>query len=329
MSEYSVVEETHAIQQVLDVRIHSITYSAEDVLLFDLRPERGESMPPFSPGAHIDIRMPNGLSRSYSLLNNSEERHRYVVGIRKDAKSRGGSVWMHDYARAGGLLTVSCPRNHFELFEEADHSIFIAGGIGITPLWSMIQRLSALKRSWFLYYGARSRGAAALLPEITSSGWMSHVCLSFDDETNGRFIDFDHIITSAPENTHFYCCGPEPMLQAYQRACAAIDPGRVHLEYFSPPESPALKGGYVVRLARSGVCVEVQEGRSILESLESAGVSVPSSCQQGICGVCETRIISGTPDHRDLVLTEEERASGETMMICCSGSLGSELVLDL
>lgn len=325
----SGLEQGMAGEQTLNVRIHAITYSAEGVLLFDLRPLDAGTLPAFGPGAHIDIHMPKGLSRSYSLLNDSSERHRYVVGVQKDRESRGGSVWMHESARVGSSLTIVGPRNNFPLSEDAPHSVFIAGGIGVTPLWCMIQRLNSLGRPWTLHYSARTRNAAALLDPVSKTEWADRVKLNFDDTSGGKFLDIAAIVAAAPAGAHFYCCGPAPMLKAFETACAAVDPVRVHLEYFGAKEAPAVGGGFTVRLVRSGRKVPIQQGQTILEALQSAGIDVPSSCQQGVCGVCETVVIEGIPDHRDLVLSEAERTSNKTMMICCSGSLTPELVLDL
>ncbi|TFL15038.1 oxidoreductase [Pusillimonas caeni] len=314
---------------MLHARIHSITYTAEGVLLFELRTLDGAAMAPFEPGAHIDIHMPGGLCRSYSLLNDSSERHRYVVGIQKDAKSRGGSRWMHEFARVGSVMSISPPKNDFRLDEQASHSVFIAGGIGITPLWCMIQRLDRLGLPWTLYYGARSRNAAALLDLIDTPKWADRVHLHFDDESGGRHLDIPRMVACAPDDSHFYCCGPGPMLEAYQEACSAIAPARVHLEYFATTQALATEGGYTVRLARSDRSISVPQGQTILDALRLAGVDVPSSCQQGVCGMCETPVLAGIPDHRDLVLSQDEKEANTTMMICCSGSLTSELTLDL
>jgi ferredoxin-NADP reductase len=313
----------------LNVRIHSITYSAEDVLLFDLRPLDAGTLPAFEPGAHIDIQMQKNLSRSYSLLNDSKERHRYVIGVQKDRESRGGSIWMHESGRVGASLTIVGPRNHFPLCEDAPHSVFIAGGIGITPLWCMIQRLNSLGCPWTLHYSARTRNAAALLDAVITEEWSDRVKLNFDDTSGGKYLDIASIVAAAPAGSHFYCCGPIPMLKVFEATCESVDPERVHLEYFGAKEAPAVGGGFNVRLVRCGQQVSIQEGQTILEALQAMGVDVPSSCQQGVCGVCETVVIEGIPDHRDLVLSESERASNKTMMICCSGSLTAELALDL
>ena len=312
----------------LATRIHAISYACDDVLLFELRSLDGEPLPAFTPGAHVDVHIPGGMSRSYSLLNDAAERHRYLLGIKRESASRGGSAWMHDVARPGEQLEIAGPRNHFALDESAPHSVLIAGGIGITPLWSMAQRLQALQRPGTLHYRARSRRTAPLLDELTRADLACHVAVSFSDEAPGRRLDITKIVADAPAGSHFYCCGPVPMMESFQQACSHLDPACVHLEYFAAKEEAATEGGYTVRLAKSGREIVVKPGETILASLQAAGVAVPSSCQQGVCGACEMRVLSGTPDHRDLVLSDAEKAAGATMMICCSGSLTAELVLD-
>lgn len=313
----------------IDIRIHAIHPSADGVLLFDLRAADGGDLPPFSPGAHVDVHLPGGLVRSYSLANDSRERHRYVLGIQRENASRGGSAWLHDCARVGMTLRLSAPTNHFPLVEEAPHSILFAGGIGITPLWSMAQRLRHLGKPWTLHYRSRSRRTAALLDVMAEQVRQGTVKPSFSDDGQEQRLDIAAEIRRAPAGSHFYCCGPSRMLEAFEAACAHIDSERVHLEYFAAKEAPALEGNFNVQLARSGLTVAVAAGQTILDAVQAAGCAVASSCQQGICGACETRVIRGSPDHRDLVLSDAERTSGTTMMICCSGSLSPELVLDL
>lgn len=312
----------------LSTRIHAISYACDDVLLFELRSLDGDPLPAFAPGAHVDLHLPGGLSRSYSLLNDAAERHRYLIGIKRESASRGGSAWMHEVARPGDRLEIAGPRNHFALEEAAPHSVLIAGGIGITPLWSMAQRLQALQRPWTLHYRARSRRTAPLLEELMRVDIAPRVSASFSDEVRSRRLDIARIVAEAPSSSHFYCCGPVAMMESFEQACSHIDPTRVHLEYFAAKEAAATEGGYTVRLAKSGREISVKRGETILASLQAAGVAVPSSCQQGVCGACEMRVLSGTPDHRDLVLSDAEKAGGSTMMICCSGSLTAELVLD-
>lgn len=313
----------------LKLRLHAVTYAAADVLFFELRSPNGEVLPVFTAGAHIDVYMSTGISRSYSLLNDPAERHRYVVGIKLDPSSRGGSAWMHGFARVGAIFEIGRPRNNFELNEAAACSILIAGGIGITPLWSMIQRLDSLNRPWKLHYQARSKAAAPLIDQLTQSRYAQNVTLGFDDEPAQGALNIARIVQQAPIDAHFYCCGPAPMLKAYEAACAELDPSRVHLEYFAAQQLPSLAGGFQVRLARTGKVIAIAPGETILDRLLASGIQVPSSCRQGVCGVCETKVLAGVPDHRDVVLSEAEKRDGTSMIVCCSGALSDELVLDL
>ena len=311
------------------LRIHAITHGGADVLLFDLRSPTGETLAPFTPGAHIDLRLDDGMVRSYSLLNDSRDRHRYVIAVKHEATSRGGSRWMHGSAKVGTLVDVVAPQNAFHLDEAAPCSVLIAGGIGITPLWSMVQRLSHLGKPWQLHYRTRSKAATPLLAELSEPAFLAHMKLSFSDDPNSGRLELQAIVADAPAGSHYYCCGPQKMIDAFEVACVGLEPERVHLERFSSTEAPATEGGYTVTLAKSAREVPIPAGKTILEMLSSLGVAVPSSCQQGVCGSCETRVLAGTPDHRDLVLSESEKASGQMMMICCSGSLSERLVLDL
>lgn len=315
--------------EVHPVRVHAISYGTPNVNLFDLRPLHGASLPTFSAGAHIDVHMRVGMVRSYSLVNHPSEGHRYLLGIKREEDGRGGSKWMHEAARVGTVLEVSAPKNHFPLVETAQHTVLIAGGIGITPIWCMAQRLMEIGASWELHYRARSRSAAPLLEELEHHPVRKHVHLSFTDDPLAGALDLTSIVSKCPVGSHFYCCGPTKMVDAFQNACSAIEADRVHFEYFGSREAPATEGGFTVRLARCGREFTVQPGRTILECLQDHGVAVPSSCLQGVCGACETGVLAGTPDHRDLVLSDAERASGKTIMVCCSGSRTSSLVLDL
>ena len=316
--------------ELLSVQLRAIRYEAEGVNSFELRPVVATELPPFSAGAHIDIQISPGLVRSYSLCNSQDERHRYVIGVNHDRNSRGGSRHMHESLRVGQMLSIGTPRNNFPLDERAGHSVLVAGGIGITPLLGMVRRLQSTGRSWELYYCARSHPCAAFLDVIRrlkgdSPRGMLH--LRFDDRAPG-LLDLAGVVDAAAEGSHFYCCGPLPMLAAFEAATGAVPAERVHLEYFSAKEEPSKAGGFAVELAQSGLTVQVAEGQTILDALLEAGVDVPYSCMQGICASCETRVLEGVPDHRDLVLTKDEQASNTVMMVCCSGSKSPRLVLD-
>lgn len=310
----------------VELRIQSINWEAPEILSYDLRLPGGGELPPFTAGAHIDLMLPIGLVRSYSLVNPPSERHRYRVAVQKDRGSRGGSKWIHENFRAGQVITVDGPRNNFELNESAEQSIFIAGGIGITPILSMIARLTALGRDWQLIYCTRKRSAAAFLGSLEGQPGTQ---VNFDEEPGGKMLDIGTIVRAAPANAHLYCCGPRPMLEAFEQATERLSRDRIHVEYFSAKEPPAAEGGFKVVLAKTGREVDVPAGKTILEALLDSGLAVPFSCKEGVCGTCESKVLEGTPDHRDLVLTEAEHAKNDKMMICCSGSKTAKLVLDL
>jgi len=313
------------------VRVRRISYEAENINSYELVLPEGGDLAPFTAGSHIDLHLPNGMIRSYSLVNEQSERHRYVIAVNRDASSRGGSSFVHDTIKAGDIVTISAPRNNFALHEEAEYSVLIAGGIGITPLMSMIRRLETLARPWKLFYAARTRRAAAFLAEFDAIRPEARLNLhvDFDDERAGRMFDLAAIVANAPAHAHLYCCGPVPMLEAFEKATAGRPTGHVHVEYFQAKEAPALDGGFEVRLARSNRTITVEPGKRILDALLDAGVSANYSCSEGVCGTCETRVIEGIPDHRDQFLSPEERAANKTIMICCSGSKSGTLVLDL
>jgi tetrachlorobenzoquinone reductase len=310
----------------LRLRLHAATWEAPDIHSYELRPPAGGDLPPFTAGAHIDLTLPSGLVRSYSLVNSQTERHRYVMAIQKDRASRGGSRWLHDNLRIGDLVNVAGPRNNFALNEAASHSILIAGGIGITPILSMIDRLETLDRRWQLVYCARKRAGTAFVAALENK---PQVRFNFDEEPGSRMLDIAALVAAAPADAHFYCCGPLPMLEAFERASASLPRERVHVEYFTAKEAAAREGGFTLVLAKSGREVPVPAGKTILDALHDVGIDVPHSCTEGICGTCETRVLEGIPDHRDLILTADERAANKTMMICCSGSKSEKLVLEL
>jgi vanillate O-demethylase ferredoxin subunit len=303
-----------------------VTWEAPSIVSYDLRPIEGDALPPFNAGAHIDLALPNGLVRSYSLLNPQAERYRYVIAVQKDRSSRGGSKWVHENLRAGDVLSVSAPRNNFPLNETAKKSIFIAGGIGITPILSMIERLSAIGRDWELVYCTRTRASTPFSVLLAA---MTEVRFNFDGEPGGKLLDIAALVKVAPANAHFYCCGPIPMLDAFEQATQELERERVHVEYFTAKEPPAVEGGFTVVLAKSGHELPVPPGKTILDTLRDAGLDMRFSCTEGVCGTCETRVLEGVPDHRDRILTDAERAANKKMMICCSGSKSERLVLDL
>jgi ferredoxin-NADP reductase len=313
----------------MTAQVRAIRLEARDILSVELCSPDGAELPAFEAGAHIDLHLGNGVTRSYSLLNSPDERKRYVVGVAKDRNSRGGSRYVHEQLRVGATLEISAPRNNFTLDESAAHTVLIAGGIGITPISCMYDRLRAIGKSVELLYCARSSTDAAFADRLLDQpGVTTH----FDQE-RGTPPDLRTYLSQAgrPADTHFYCCGPTPMLDAFEKSCEEIGLPHVHVERFTPAEQvESVQGGeYVVELVRSKQSVTVPPGKALLDALLEAGLDVQHSCREGICGACETPVIDGIPLHRDSVLSKSERAANATMMVCVSGCQGNRLVLDL
>jgi ferredoxin-NADP reductase len=312
--------------ETIEMMLTCIRMAARDTNLYTFqRPDRGP-LPPAEPGAHIGLILPNGIERQYSLVHAASDLSEYTVGVKRDANSRGGSVFMHDQLRVGSKIPIVPPRNNFPLKEDAELVVLLAGGIGITPIYCMSKRLMEKGRPWELYYSCRARLDAAFLDELSQ---YPQAHFHFDDEEEGRFLNVAAIVETLPKTAHLYCCGPAPMLAAFEAATAHWPPEQIHVEYFTPKFAAAQEGGYVVELARSKRELTVPAGKSILQVVREAGIQVPHSCEEGVCGACETRVISGIPDHRDTILTEQERKESATMMICCSGSKSPRLVLDI
>ena len=309
----------------IDARLVRISYETDDISVFEFADAAGGALPPAAAGSHIGLQLPGIGERHYSLLPGSVT-GRYSVGVLRDEAGRGGSRHIHEQLKVGQILRITPPRNLFPLTEDAAHSAFFAGGIGVTPLLAMAARLAALGRPFEFHYACRSRTGAAFLREAA----LTAASLHFDEEA-GRVFDFRPALARLPPETHLYCCGPVPMMDAFTAAARAqgFPEAQIHLEYFSAREAPATDGGFTVELARSKRSVQVKQGQSILAALRAAGVRTVSSCEQGICGACEVRVVSGIPDHRDSILSESERAENTVMMLCCSGAETPVLVIDL
>lgn len=316
----------------LQVRVRATTYEAQNILGFELVPlDPATALPGFTAGAHIELHLPSGLRRSYSLLNDPNETHRYCIGVNRDAHSRGGSRYMHEQLRTGAVLTIGAPRNLFAMDESSPFNVFIAGGIGITPMLGMIARSQAMGTPWRLHYAARTRQHAGFLDVLSRYQGQpgAEVQLNFDQEPGGRMLDLNAVIAAIPAGAHVYACGPTPMLDAYEKASASLPPERVHREYFAAKETAATDGCYTVTLARSQRTLQIQPGQTLLDGLIAIGAEPTFSCQQGICGTCEVKVLEGRPDHRDMVLSDAEKAANDRMMVCCSGAQSARLVLDL
>ncbi|GAB3141469.1 PDR/VanB family oxidoreductase [Amycolatopsis stemonae] len=287
--------------------------------------DRVTSLPGWRPGAHIDLEPDGGPVRQYSLCGDPASADRWHVAVLRVEDGRGGSAWIHDKLETGHELRVRGPRNHFGL-EPAESYQFIAGGIGITPILPMIRAAEASGADWRLAYGGRNRATMAFLPELAEYG--DRVTVLPQDETG--LLDLGEILGEPSDGRRVYCCGPEGLLSAVEQVMADRPGETLHLERFAPKELVGTSGeAFEVEIASSGQRVTVHEGQSILEALDEAGVQVDFSCREGTCGTCETGVLEGIPEHRDSVLTAEEQAGNDCMMICVGRCVRGPLVLDL
>lgn len=314
----------------IDVVVHDVRAVAQTIWELDLRAADGGSLPPTSAGSHISVSIPGVGCRSYSLVNGNAERDRYIIAVNRDPKSRGGSAFMCEALAIGERLRIGSPVNHFRLAEQAALSVLIAGGIGITPIYAMIQRLEAKRRKWRLHFAARSRACAAYVGELAAleAVGRERVFFHFDDEHGGRPLDMAAVCAKVPAYAQLYACGPEVMLDAFRAATAHWPDEQLHLEHFTGVTA-ALSGGFSVYLRKSGREFAIPAGQTIMQVLLANKIFVPRSCMEGVCGTCETRVLEGVPDHRDKILSDREKASNRSMLICCSGARTDRLVLDL
>lgn len=312
--------------------INRVSYETPDIVVLELSGKGAEPLPSWAPGAHIDLVLASGKIRQYSLCGDPSDTLKYRVAVLRETSGRGGSQEIHEIARDNAVIAVRGPRNHFELVD-AKAYLFIAGGIGITPMLPMIRAAQAAGSPWRLVYGGRSRATMGFLDEIARNGGGT-VTLLPEDEA-GR-PDLDGLLASVSPDEAVYGCGPGAMLTALEEAAARRGlSDALHIERFGAAENtppPAGLSGdtaFEVELRASGITLQVPADRSLGDTLLDAGIPVPFSCQEGYCGSCETSVIEGVPDHRDTILTDEEKAGGQMMMVCCGRSKTPRLVLDL
>ncbi|MFD4699215.1 PDR/VanB family oxidoreductase [Streptomyces niveus] len=300
--------------------------SADEVLALTLARPDGGPLPVWRPGAHVELLLGDGMLRHYSLCGDPADRLNWRIAVLRVPDSRGGSAYVHDKLHAGVAVRVRGPRENFA-FRPAGRCLFVAGGIGITPLLPMVAAAEAAGVEWRLLYGGRNLASMAFLDELAVYGDAVRVV----PQDRFGLPDLDGYLGTPDEGTLVYCCGPEPMLTAVEDRCRAWPAGVLQVERFQAAELPssAAESAFDVVLVRSDLTLRVPPGRSVLEVARAAGAPVLSSCAEGICGTCETEVLEGEPDHRDSVLSPEERESGETMMICVSRARGARLVLDL
>lgn len=309
----------------LRMLVKQIRREADDVRSLLLVDPTGGPVPQWTPGSHIDVVLADGQVRQYSLAGQPGTAEHWRIAVLREAQGRGGSRFLCDSVRPGDILRTGVPRNHFELGIAPSYCL-IAGGIGITPILPMVAALTRRGADWRLFYGGRSRSSMAFVEELAR-----HEQVRIVPQDEEGLLDVDAIVAGTAPGTAVYCCGPAPLIDAVQRAVAAHGSGRLlHVERFSAvgPAQEGPAGAFDVVLARTGTTVRVPPGRSVLEVLADAGVAVPSSCESGICGSCETRVLGGRVDHRDAILTDAERVANTTMFVCVSRAEGPELILD-
>lgn len=318
---------------LLSVRIFRKIEEAEGAVRLDLVPVAGQSLPTFTAGSHIDLYLPNGLVRQYSLCNSPSDRDKYVLCVQRDPSSRGGSLAVHELLNEGETLQISAPRNLFPLQLDASHSILLAGGIGITPILSMAEQLLSSGKSYELHYSCRSETQAAFKARLLSPEMKPHSYLHISQASEGAGrVEFAKLLSSPAANVHLYVCGSSAYIESALSAArvAGWPEECLHREFFSAePKSSTRDKVFRIYLAKRDKSIWVGQEQTALEALMQSGVEVPSSCEQGVCGTCLTKVISGVPDHRDSFLTPQEQAKNDQFLPCCSRAKSEELVLDL
>lgn len=307
----------------MDLMVEAMRVEAEGVLSVTFVDPRGDDLPSWDPGAHIDLAL-DGTLRQYSLCGSPADRKRYQIAVLHTENSRGGSAWVHTRLRPADRVTIGGPRNHFEL-RDGEAYLFIAGGIGITPILPMIEAVEAAGKTWRLVYGGRTSATMAFQTHLAAYADK----VTFVPAESEGLLDLDTLLD--PTSCELvYACGPEAMLSAIEQRCEQWPVGRLNLERFAARMvDHGTDGAFDVVLQSSGTTVRVNSDQSIVEALQDIDVWVDTACREGICGTCETRVIEGEVEHRDSILTPDEHASGKTMMLCVSRCTSDRLVLDL
>lgn len=318
---------------VIQVRVVAKRHMADDIAGFVLEAVNGETLPPFEAGAHIDVHVPRGPVRQYSLHELASERGQYHIGVLRDPNSRGGSVQLLEGVHEGDTLAVSAPRNHFPLHgERVGQSVLFAGGIGITPILCMAKQLSGEGRNFELHYCGRSLSRMAFVDELRAAAFASKVQVHVDEGAPDQQLDARSAVGPAASDKHLYVCGPTGFMDHVLGVAHALgwEEANLHREYFAAePIDHSSDGPFELQLARSGRVIGVGASQSAAQALLEAGVGISVSCEQGVCGTCLTKVLQGTPDHRDLYLMDDEHARNDCFTPCCSRAQTPRLVLDL
>jgi vanillate O-demethylase ferredoxin subunit len=316
------------VKLTLDTRVTQVRREAEDIVSIELADAAGEALPPFEPGAHVDVHVAGGFLRQYSLCNDPAERHRYVIAVLREPNGRGGSATLYGI-KPGEMLTVSYPRNHFPLAgREAQSHLLLAGGIGVTPMMAMVAALKARGAEYRMHYCTRSPERTAFLDRLGPDIEAGRVVLHHDGGDPSKGLDIAALLASYRLGTHLYYCGPASFMNGVKNATGAWPPHTVHFEYFTAPEHEAYDNApFQIEIAGTGQLFDVPASESIVDVLRANDFSIDTDCREGYCGTCITRYLKGEPEHRDTVLSEKERKN--YVMICCARAKVSPLVLDL
>jgi vanillate O-demethylase ferredoxin subunit len=318
--------------QTLQVRVARKTVEAQDIVTLELVATDGKALPAFSAGSHVDVQLPNGITRQYSLCNDPQETHRYLIGVLRDPASRGGSQAVHELVKEGDVLTISAPRNHFGLAHEAKKSLLLAGGIGVTPILCMAERLAITGADFAMHYATRSPARTAFRARIGASSFAQRVQFHYDDGEAAQKLDLPKLLGKPEAGTHLYVCGPKGFMDAVLGTARAAGwpEAQLHYEFFGAEVAKSdSDASFEIKLASSGRIVMVPKDKTVTKALAEAGVEIMMSCEQGVCGTCLTRVLEGVPDHKDSYLTPEEQAANDQFLPCCSRSKTPQLVLDL
>jgi vanillate O-demethylase ferredoxin subunit len=315
----------------LSVKVVKKTTEAEDIVSFELASVDGQPLPAFSAGSHIDVQIRDGLVRQYSLCNDPCEQHRYLIGVLRDPNSRGGSIAVHDEVNEGSTLQISEPKNHFAL-AQAKRTLLFAGGIGVTPILCMAERLAQIDADFEMHYCTRSLERTAFHQRIGTSSFADNVHFHFDAGPAEQKLDLATLIAQPDADTHLYVCGPGGFIDHVVNTAKRLgwSSEQVHLEYFGATvRETAGDTAFDVKIASTGKVYSIPGGKTITHVLAEHDIHIPVSCEQGVCGTCITRVLDGTPDHRDLYFTDEEHEKNDQLTPCCSRAKSAMLVLDI
>lgn len=317
---------------MIDVVVARTHEEAEGIRSFELAAADGSALPAFEPGAHVDVFLPDGITRQYSLCPEAGQADRYLIAVLHEPTSRGGSTAMHGL-RPGDRLRIGAPRNLFALTPATARSVLFAGGIGITPLLAMAEHLARQGDEFQLHYSARTLSRMAFAERIRSGSWAEHAHLHLDDGVAQQKLDLDRDLGAPSPGVHVYVCGPTGFMDWVLTGATSRGwpQDQLHREYFAAA-TPAHASGdctFTVQIGRSGPTYAVPAGSSVVEVLAQQGINIPMSCEQGVCGTCMTPVLEGVPDHRDSFLTESERAANDRFTPCCSRARSERLVIDL